>query len=274
MKITPILKWAGGKTQILDELRSRLPKQFNTYFEPFIGGGALLFSLLPSSAIINDINNELINVYNCVKNKETYHKLLAELDKHQENHDESYYYHIRGLDRHSSYHDMNDYERAARIIYLNKTCFCGLYRVNSRGYFNVPIGSKKKKNLYVLENIQGVHEYLSSNNIEILNKDYTKAVEKAKAGDFVYFDPPYDYEGSGFTSYTASGFSKEDQTKLYMLFKELSDRGVYVMLSNNNTAFIRDLYKDYNIDIVKAKRVINSDASNRGDVEEVIITNY
>lgn len=275
MRVNPVLKWAGGKTQLLPEINKRLPKQFNTYYEPFFGGGALLFSLLPSSAVINDLNYELMNVYKCIKHDTQFPKLLKELDRHQSLHSKSYYYLIRDLDCSPYYKNWRDYERAARTIYLNKTCFNGLYRVNKKGHFNTPIGTEKYKKLYDLDNITNMHEYLKNNNVKILCGSYSSAVKDAKAGDFVYFDPPYDYQdGDGFTSYTADGFTKENQVELFNLFKELSDKGVYVMLSNNNTDFIRDLYKDYNIDVVHAKRAINHKGDGRGAVEEVIITNY
>lgn len=275
MKVNPVLKWAGGKTQLLPEINKRLPKQFNTYYEPFFGGGALLFSLLPSSAVINDLNSELMNVYKCIKHDAQFIRLLKELDRHQSLHSKSYYYLIRDIDCSPYYKNWRDYERAARTIYLNKTCFNGLYRVNKKGHFNTPIGTEKYKKLYDLDNITNMHEYLKNNNVKILCGSYSSAVKDAKAGDFVYFDPPYNYQDDdGFTSYTADGFTKENQVELFNLFKELSDKGVYVMLSNNNTDFIRDLYKDYNIDIVHAKRAINRKGDGRGAVEEVIITNY
>lgn len=275
MRVNPVLKWAGGKTQLLPEINKRLPKQFNTYYEPFFGGGALLFSLLPSSAVINDLNSELMNVYKCIKHDTQFPKLLKELDRHQSLHSKSYYYLIRDLDCSPYYKNWRDYERAARTIYLNKTCFNGLYRVNKKGHFNTPIGTEKYKKLYDLDNITNMHEYLKNNNVKILCGSYSSAVKDAKAGDFVYFDPPYDYQdGDGFTSYTADGFTKENQVELFNLFKELSDKGVYVMLSNNNTDFIRNLYKDYNIGVVHAKRAINHKGDGRGAVEEVIITNY
>lgn len=275
MRVNPVLKWAGGKTQLLPEINKRLPKQFNTYYEPFLGGGALLFSLLPSSAVINDLNSELMNVYKCIKHDTQFLRLLKELDRHQSLHSKSYYYLIRDLDCSPYYKNWRDYERAARTIYLNKTCFNGLYRVNKKGHFNTPIGTEKYKKLYDLDNITNMHEYLKNNNVKILCGSYSSAVKDAKAGDFIYFDPPYDYQdGDGFTSYTIDGFTKENQVELFNLFKELSDKGVYVMLSNNNTDFIRDLYKDYNIDVVYAKRAINHKGDGRGVVEEVIITNY
>lgn len=275
MKVNPVLKWASGKTQLLPEINKRLPKQFNTYYEPFFGGGALLFSLLPSSAVINDLNSELMNVYKCIKHDTQFIRLLKELDRHQSLHSKSYYYLIRDIDCSPYYKNWRDYERAARTIYLNKTCFNGLYRVNKKGHFNTPIGTEKYKKLYDLDNITNMHEYLKNNNVKILCGSYSSAVKDVKAGDFVYFDPPYDYQdGDGFTSYTTDGFTKENQVELFNLFKELSDKGVYVMLSNNNTDFIRDLYKDYNIGVVYAKRAINHKGDGRGAVEEVIITNY
>ena len=211
MRVNPVLKWAGGKTQLLPEINKRLPKQFNTYYEPFFGGGPLLFSLLPSSAVINDLNYELMNVYKCIKHDTQFPKLLKELDRHQSLHSKSYYYLIRDLDCSPYYKNWRDYERAARTIYLNKTCFNGLYRVNKKGHFNTPIGTEKYKKLYDLDNITNMHEYLKNNNVKILCGSYSSAVKDAKAGDFVYFDPPYDYQdGDGFTSYSADGFINEN----------------------------------------------------------------
>ncbi|MGB4339757.1 MAG: Dam family site-specific DNA-(adenine-N6)-methyltransferase [Candidatus Hydrothermia bacterium] len=180
------------------------------------------------------------------------------------------------MDREPNYKSLPIWVRAARTIYLNKSCFNGLYRVNSKGYFNVPFGKKEKINTYDKDNMEIIHYYFKTNDVTILNGDFAKAVENAKAGDFVYFDPPYDplENKNSFTSYSKDSFTRDDQERLANLFMELSKKGVYVMLSNHNTSLIKELYKDYNIHIVHAKRVINSDSNGRGDVEEVIVTNY
>ena len=275
IKGKPFVKWAGGKRQILDKLKKYIPDEYNTYYEPFIGGGALLFELSPRSAVINDSNAELINVYQVLCNEEKFKKMFKTLNSHENNHSEEYYYEIRNKDRNkSTYNKLSDYTRAARTIYLNKACFNGLYRVNSKGEFNVPFGKKTKVNTYEGNNLITVSNYLTMNDIKILNVDFEEAVATAKKGDFVYFDPPYDSDKAIFNSYTEEGFNKDDQRRLASVYKELDKKGVYVMLSNHNTVLIKELYKDYNIHIIEAKRNINSNAEKRGKVEEVIITNY
>lgn len=275
IKAKPFVKWAGGKRQILDKLKSCSPVEFNTYFEPFVGGGALLFDLAPKNAVINDSNEELINVFNVLCNEKKYSKMCRYLNKFERKHDEEFYYEIRNIDRNKKkFNKLNDSKRAARTIYLNKSCFNGLYRVNSKGEFNVPFGKKTKVNTYDGENLLNVHSYLTLNNISILCTDFEDAVSTAKEGDFVYFDPPYDSDTSTFNSYTEDGFNKDEQRRLAKVFKELDEKGVKVMLSNHNTTLIKELYKDYNFYVIEAKRSINSNGKKRGKVEEVIITNY
>ncbi|MDD6403089.1 MAG: DNA adenine methylase [Mollicutes bacterium] len=275
LKGKPFVKWAGGKRQILDKLIKYVPEDFNTYYEPFVGGGALFFELSPKNAVINDSNEELINVFRCIKDEEKLTKMCNELNHHEANHSEEYYYKIRNIDRDKNkFNRLSDYKRAARTIYLNKACFNGLYRVNSKGEFNVPFGKKLKVNTYEGQNIGIIHAYLNFNNIKILSIDFEEAVKDAKEGDFIYFDPPYDSDTSTFNSYTEDGFSKDEQIRLSNVFKNLSDRGCYVMLSNHNTVLINELYKDFYIHKITAKRNINSNGKKRGKVEEVIITNY
>lgn len=275
LKGKPFVKWAGGKRQILDKLIKYVPEDFNTYYEPFVGGGALFFELSPKNAVINDSNEELINVFRCIKDEEKLTKMSNELNHHEANHSEEYYYKIRNIDRDKNkFNRLSDYKRAARTIYLNKACFNGLYRVNSKGEFNVPFGKKLKVNTYEGQNIGIIHAYLNFNNIKILSIDFEEAVKDAKEGDFIYFDPPYDSDTSTFNSYTEDGFSKDEQIRLSNVFKNLSDRGCYVMLSNHNTILINELYKDFYIHKITAKRNINSNGKKRGKVEEVIITNY
>ena len=275
LKGKPFVKWAGGKRQILDKLIKYVPEDFNTYYEPFVGGGALFFELSPKNAVINDSNEELINVFRCIKEEENLTKMCNELNHHEANHSEEYYYKIRNIDRDKNkFNRLSDYKRAARTIYLNKACFNGLYRVNSKGEFNVPFGKKLKVNTYEGQNIGIIHAYLNFNNIKILSIDFEEAVKDAKEGDFIYFDPPYDSDTSTFNSYTEDGFSKDEQIRLSNVFKNLSDRGCYVMLSNHNTVLINELYKDFYIHKITAKRNINSNGKKRGKVEEVIITNY
>ena len=277
IKIKPFVKWAGGKRQILDKLKSFMPSDYNTYYEPFVGGGALLFDLAPKSAIINDSNSELMNVFNVLCYDKLYSKMCKYLNKFERKHSEEFYYEIRNIDRNKKkFNRMNICKRAARTIYLNKACFNGLYRVNSKGEFNVPFGKKSKVNTYDGENLLNVYAYLSNNDndITILCTDFENAVSTAKEGDFVYFDPPYDSDTNTFNSYTEDGFGKNEQRRLARVFKDLDSRGVKVMLSNHNTILINELYKDYNIHVIEAKRSINSKGNKRGNVNEVIITNY
>ena len=275
LKGKPFVKWAGGKRQIIDKLNMYAPDEFNTYYEPFVGGGALLFELSPKNAVINDYNEELMNVYNCIKDEIKFGKMCKELNHYEANHSEEFYYEIRNKDKDKTrFRKMIDYKRAARTIYLNKACFNGLYRVNSKNEFNVPFNGKMKVNTYDSQNLGIIHSYLNFNNITILNTDFEDSVKDAKKGDFIYFDPPYDSETSTFNSYTENGFGKEEQVRLAKVYKELADKGCYVMLSNHNTKLVKELYKDFNIHVIEAKRNINANGNKRGKVEEVIITNY
>lgn len=275
IKGKPFVKWAGGKRQIIDKLKKYVPDEFDTYYEPFIGGGALLFELSPKKAVINDSNEELMNVYECLCDEEKFKKMCSVLNHYETEHSEAFYYDIRNKDRNkNSYNRLSCYTKAARTIYLNKACFNGLYRVNSKNEFNVPFGKKLKVNTYDGGNLITVSNYLTMNDIKILCVDFEDAVKSAKKGDFVYFDPPYDSDTSTFNSYTEDGFGKEEQRRLAKVFKELDAKGVYVMLSNHNTSLVNELYKDYHRHLIEAKRSINANGKKRGKVEEVIITNY
>lgn len=275
LKAKPFVKWAGGKRQIIDELKKYIPDEFNTYYEPFIGGGALLFELAPKKAVINDSNAELMNVYQVLCDDSKFKKMCRVLNNYETNHSEEFFYEIRNKDKNkNTFNRLSDYTRAARTIYLNKACFNGLYRVNSKNEFNVPFGKKSKVNTYDGNNLITVSNYLTMNDINILNKDFEEVLKDAKKGDFVYFDPPYDSDNNIFTSYTEEGFGKEEQRRLAKVFKELDQKGVYVMLSNHNTTLINELYKDYHIHVIEAKRNINSNGKKRGKVEEVIVTNF
>ena len=287
-KMIPFVKWAGGKRQILSELKSRMPSSFDRYYEPFVGGGALFFDLELPRVTINDINQELIAVYRSLKDEELYQNLLKRLDAYQEEHNkcstveeaQEFFYSIRKIDQEIIYETLPLYEKAARMIYLNKTCFNGLYRVNAKGYFNVPFAKKLPVTLYSIDNFEKIHKYMTNSDIEITSTDFKSALKNAKSGDFVYFDPPYDKIkkekelSTSFTSYAKDGFEEKEQIELADLFKELSLKGVYCMLSNHNTDLIQNLYKDFNIDVINARRAINSIGSGRGPVEEVIIRNY
>ena len=275
IKGKPFVKWAGGKRQIIDKLKKYVPEEFDTYYEPFVGGGALLFDLSPKHAVINDSNEELMNVYRCLCDEEKFKKMCNVLNHYETSHSEEFFYEVRNKDRSkNAYNRLSDYTRAARTIYLNKACFNGLYRVNSKNEFNVPFGKKLKVNTYEGSNLITVSNYLTMNDIKILSVDFEEAVKDAKKGDFIYFDPPYDSDTSTFNSYTEEGFNKDEQRRLASVFKELDKRGCYVMLSNHNTLLVNELYKGYHFHIIEAKRNINANGKKRGKVEEVIITNY
>lgn len=269
--IKPILKWVGGKRQLMPEILANKPSTFNNYIEPFFGGGAVLFELKPKNAIIGDINKELINLYNVIKNNPN--ELIKELKTYKN--DSTFYYEIREKDRTKDYESLSNIKKAARMIYLNKTCFNGLYRVNSKGQNNVPFGNYKNPLICDEETIKDLSEFFNKNKIEIFNQSFEKTMDLAKPGDFVYLDPPYDpVNDTSFTSYSETGFTKEDQKRLRDKCNELHKKGVKFMLSNSDTEYIKKLYKDYNISIVTAKRNVNSKADGRGAVNEVIITNY
>ena len=275
IKGKPFVKWAGGKRQVINELLKYVPDEFDKYYEPFVGGGALLFELSPKKAVINDSNEELMNVYNVLCNEEKFKKMCNLLNSYETKHNEEFYYNIRNKDRSkTAFNRLSDYTRAARTIYLNKACFNGLYRVNSKNEFNVPFGKKTHVNTYEGSNLITVSNYLTMNDVKILSVDFEEAVKDAKKGDFVYFDPPYDSDTKSFTSYTETGFDKSEQTRLARVFKELDKKGVYVMLSNHSTVLVNELYKDYHIYTIEAKRNINANGKKRGKVEELIITNY
>lgn len=275
VKAKPFVKWAGGKRQIINELKKYIPENIDCYYEPFVGGGALLFELAPKKAVINDFNEELVNVYRVLCDEQKYSKMCKLLNSYESKHSEEFYYELRNKDRNkNTMSKMSDFTRAARTIYLNKACFNGLYRVNSKNEFNVPFNKKIKLNTYDSENLLTIHLYFTMNDITILNGDFEKAVENAKAGDFVYFDPPYDSINNSFTSYTDAGFGREEQIRLFETYKKLDKKGVKVMISNHNTPFINDLYQEYNIRVIQARRNINSNSEGRGNVEETIITNY
>ncbi|MGB4971556.1 MAG: DNA adenine methylase [Cyclobacteriaceae bacterium] len=272
--VQPVLKWAGGKRQLLPEIRKSLPnpKSYNRYFEPFLGGGAVLFDLQPKKAVVNDFNTEAINVYQIIK--DDVNGLIEHLKTHKN--ESEYFYNIRELDRNVGFGEMPALVRASRIIYLNKTCYNGLFRVNSQGQFNVPFGRYKNPNIVNDVVLRAVSRYLNDNKVEILNTDFEKSLNSIKKNDFVYFDPPYDpvSDSSSFTGYTLNGFDKSEQERLKKLCDRLNDKGCKFLASNSATPFILDLYKNYQIVVVGATRSINSNASGRGKIDEVLIKNY
>lgn len=272
----PILKWAGGKRQLLADIKSIITPEVlkgHKYYEPFLGGGSVAFSLLHNQCVLNDLNKELINVYEVIKNEP--YELIKKLKEHQMNHSHDYYYLIRNQDRDASYYEMSNVAKAARTIYLNRTCYNGLYRVNSRGFYNVPIGkTTSKHNDIVMEGrILELSKYLNNKNIKLTNCDFTECLKTAKKGDVIYFDPPYDYEVDGFKQYLKSGFNHDDLRRLKEACDKLISKGCFVIVSNNDTSFVRECFSDdyYKISEVIAKRYINCDGKKRSMAREVII---
>ena len=270
----PFVKWAGGKRQLLPQIKERMPKTYNYYYEPFIGGGAVIFELLPEHAVINDINLALINTYRQICHfPERFLELVNKLDREMWTDGKAYFYSMREHYNDKLIHLEYDVELAALFVFLNKHCFNGLYRVNRKGLFNVPYNNSRR--LSVDEHmILKISEYLQG--VTIIDGDFETACENAKEGDFVFLDSPYaPLNPTSFESYTKEGFDYENHKRLAKLYDKLTKKGCYCMLTNHNTDLIHELYgkQNYKIDIVSVKRMINSDASNRVG-EEVIICNY
>ncbi len=266
----PFLKWPGGKRQLLRELFKRLPKEYNRFFEPFVGGGALFFTVKPEYGYISDINPELINVYEVVQNN--VEELIENLKKHRNT--EKYFYELRSADRSEEFRYLSKVEKASRLIYLNKTCFNGLYRMNSNGHFNVPFGFYKNPNIVDEQNLIACSVLLKKTEIALAS--FEAVQKKARKGDLVYFDPPYVplNKTSSFTKYYKDDFDLDAQFALRELCDRLTSKGVMIILSNSYTETVKDLYKNYNVRTVKASRAINCKADGRGKINELIITNY
>ena len=261
----PFLKWAGGKGKLIQQYIPYFPKKIKTYYEPFLGGAAVFFYLNPPSAALTDINAELVNAYRCVR--DNVEELILNLEVHQLRHCRDYYYEVRQCP------GVTNIEKAARLIYLNKTCFNGLYRENSKGAFNVPIGKYKNPKICNPALLRSVSAALQNAQINV--RPFEDILEHASScDDFVYFDPPYHplSPTSNFTAYSRYSFSQDDQIRLKYVFAELAERGVKVMLSNSDCKFIRELYSDFNINSIIAPRLINSDVRKRGNITELLIT--
>lgn len=271
----PFVKWVGGKRQLLSEIEMMIPASYNTYYEPFVGGGALLFDIAPEKAVIGDMNATLIGTYRFIRdNKAALIQMLDALTtSHESSQDKKAFYNqMREKYNNEVLKNPDSLEVCALFMYLNKTCFNGLYRLNSKGKFNVPFNNREKINLYDDSNLDDIAGYLS--HVVIFNGDFKETCKTAKKDDFVFFDSPYaPLKPDSFEAYTKEGFSLDNHKRLARVFHELTEKGVYCMLTNHNTDLIRQLYFDCNIKIVSVKRMINSDASKRTG-EEVIITNY
>jgi DNA adenine methylase len=272
--VQPFLKWAGGKRELAPKIREYVPQKYGLYFEPFVGAGAVLFDLQPKTALVNDVNSELINCYQVIKNSPQ--RLIADLRKHPNT--KRYFYRLRSIDREADFSKLSRVKRASRIIFLNKTCYNGLFRVNSQGHFNVPYGNYVNPMIVDEVVIYAVSQYLNSANVELSNDDFANALSGADRGDFVYLDPPYDplSDTSSFTSYNLNSFGREEQTRLKDVCDDLSRRGCQILLSNSATPFIRGLYGDkrhYTVVEVDASRKINAIATARGKIRELLIFN-
>jgi len=271
-RLPMFLKWAGGKRRAIKDLESLFPKKIDRYFEPFIGGGAVFFYIKqkynPRYIMISDNSPELINTFNVIKTKPK--ELIRELSKHKKRNSKKYYYKTRAINPVA----LPKIKRAARFIYLNKTCFNGLYRVNSKGQFNVPIGRYENPEIFNEENILLASSLLR--NVKIRKQDFEKIENFVKKEDFIYFDPCYNpkIRTTIFNNYTKEGFLEKEQKRLAKLFKRLDNKGCRLMLSNSDTALVRKLYKGYQVKIIKCGRSINSMADGRGKVNELIIRNY
>lgn len=274
--IPKFVKWAGGKGQLLEQFKPLFPKKIDRYLEPFVGSGAVFFYIMqkykPKEVILSDTNEELMITYKVIK--EDVERLIVELKQHSEYHKvegKKYYLTIRATDPKL----LPELERAARFIYLNKTCFNGLYRVNSKGKFNVPMGQYKNPDIIQEDKLRRASKLLQGVTLKIMS--FERIVNLAKEGDFVYFDPPYyPLKKSSFTSYSKDAFLEEEQNLLKETFEKLHKKGCLVMESNSDTEFIKQLYSEepFKIHIVKATRMINSNANGRGKINEVVITNY
>lgn len=274
LKISPFVKWAGGKRQLLGKLEECIPESYNRYFEPFIGGGALLLDVQPERAVINDINEQLLNVYRQLKfDAEAVIKILSSFDSVEC--DKNYYLLMRESYNKKIVEHVLDAECAALTIWINKHCFNGLYRVNSHGIFNVPYNNKVGGTSMSEENLRSIGYYLNKYEIEIRGGDFEAACADVHASDFVYFDPPYIpiSETANFTDYAKDGFGYDDHCRLASLFRRLDALGVKVMMSNHNVALVYQLYEGFKIKVIDVRRAINRDASKRVG-KEVIITNY
>lgn len=284
----PFVKWAGGKRQILNRIHEFIddsvePNSTYTYIEPFLGGGAVFFSKTPKKAIINDLNEDLINAYKVIQSNK-YDELIRLLDEHAKAYREDpdgYYYEVRAWDRVDGWpNNHTDVERASRMIFLNRTCYNGLYRVNSKGQFNTPIGRYKNPTICDRENIIAIHNYLSDpeNEIRIMNASYEEAIKSAKDGDVIYIDPPYDYEDDdGFTKYQMAGFTFDDFVELKKVCDEALNNGAFVIISNNATQKVLNLFEQdpkykifYDVSEFPTLRTINCDGAERRTGKEAI----
>lgn len=278
MQAAPFVKWAGGKSQLLEQFEPLFPVQFDKYIEPFVGGGAVFFHLynqgrIGGGVVLNDLNEELMTCYEVIRDQVD--DLIEELRRHESfKMEEIYFYEVRKWDRRPDFHERSPVERAARMIFLNRTCYNGLYRVNSRNQFNVPFGRYKNPTICDEENLRAVSQALQG--VELHSEDFEQCIKWVGPDDFVYLDPPYHplSETSSFTSYTRDDFGEADQKRLAKTFRQLNKKGCRVMLSNSCTPFIRKLYDGHRRERVFARRAISCKGDGRGGISELVILNY
>jgi DNA adenine methylase len=273
--VKPVVKWVGGKRQLISDIKRNLPITFKRYYEPFFGGGAVALTLQPKLATIGDFNEQLINLYQVIADSPE--QLITDLRKHENT--EEYFYEMRLKDRLPlEWLSMTEIEKASRFIFLNKTCFNGLYRVNNAGEFNAPFGRYKKPRIVDQVAIRALSTYLQSENIDIVQGDYENTIKDASVEDFIYLDPPYDTHatGSNFTGYTSGGFGRDEQERLLEVCNESRKKGAFILQSNAATDWVKENYLShgYHIEIIKARRAVNSNGADRGEVDEVLIRNY
>ena len=278
LPVKPFLKWAGGKRQLLPVIKEHFPKDAvsRTYYEPFVGAGAVLFGLRPKKAVINDSNEQLMLTYRTIQ--DDVESVIKTLKYYQKKHSSKLYYEIRNWDRDTAvFNILPDFVKTARLIYLNKTCFNGLYRVNAKGFFNVPQGRYKNPAICEEGLLRGISDYLNASDVAILHGDFEQAVLGADTNSFVYFDPPYHSPVStGFTGYQADGFDEKEHERLRDLMIRLTGMGAKCLLSNADTEYVRNLYRHAQFEIipVQAKRRINANAAGRGEVGELLVKNW
>lgn len=274
----PFLKWAGGKGQLLEDIENNSPLDYNRYFEPFVGGGAFFFHLIRQGfrrkSFLSDLNRELVTAYSTIR--DSVEGLIIELQNGTYKAEKDAFYEIRDWDRQHNWKEKDPVRQTARMIYLNRTCYNGLYRVNQKGYFNVPFGRYVNPTICDEENLRSVSRALKNAKIQCI--DFSEAVKEAREGDFIYFDPPYQptSQTAYFTDYTTGGFGEDEQRRLAGVFDELNEKGCYILESNSAVPLIQELYsgKDYVINTVQAKRAISCDPEGRGNVPELLIRNY
>lgn len=272
VKVKPFLKWPGGKRRVLPEIKKYIPEQYGTYYEGFIGGGAVLLDLLPVNARVSDVNSELIQSYQTIRDNVT--EIIEALEKHAANHSLEHFMAVRALDRDiEGFANIDAVTKTARMIYLNRTCFNGLYRVNSKNQFNSPFGKYENPKIVDRENLTALSAWLKSSNVEFSDQGYKNTISLAGNDDFVYLDPPYIplTDTASFVSYTKDGFDIDDQIALRDMAVEIDDRGGYVLLSNSDTPQIRELYQDFHIEAINVKRSVGASSATRKAVGEVLV---